>query len=255
MYFQLLFALERVEALAPQHPEWKDTEPFASLLKGDLEGRDGGRHEIGGRDRHGHARRHDHHAVRGDRQGLDRDGTTSHERAALHRDGLSADAGAARLSARQRLQDLHRLRRRHRVHAPWAEQVYGIPPEQVIGSSIKVEVRDARRQAGACPPARDRLLRRQGRQAGGDPPADRPAAASPRSATPTATCRCCSGPRPETGRDLPSMSTTPTASASGPTTARPAWAVLDKGLDEAQAQGWTLVDMKQDWKVIYPDQK
>jgi len=30
---------------------------------------------------------------------------------------------------------------------------------------------------------------------------------------------------------------------------------LDKGLDEAQANGWTLVDMKQDWKVIYPHEK
>ena len=36
MYFQFLFALDRVKALAPQHPEWKDKEPFASLLKGDL---------------------------------------------------------------------------------------------------------------------------------------------------------------------------------------------------------------------------
>jgi hypothetical protein len=36
MYFQLAFALDRVKALAPQHPEWKDKEPFASLLKGDL---------------------------------------------------------------------------------------------------------------------------------------------------------------------------------------------------------------------------
>jgi hypothetical protein len=36
MYFQLLFALERVKALAPQHPEWRETEPFASLLKGDV---------------------------------------------------------------------------------------------------------------------------------------------------------------------------------------------------------------------------
>jgi hypothetical protein len=36
MYFQLLFALHRVGALAPQHPEWKDKEPFASLLKGDV---------------------------------------------------------------------------------------------------------------------------------------------------------------------------------------------------------------------------
>src|SRR5216110_3366125 len=38
MYFQLLFALDRVKALAPMHPEWKDKEPFASLLKGDLKG-------------------------------------------------------------------------------------------------------------------------------------------------------------------------------------------------------------------------
>ena len=36
MYFQLFFALDRVRALAPQHPEWKDKQPFASLLKGDL---------------------------------------------------------------------------------------------------------------------------------------------------------------------------------------------------------------------------
>ena len=35
MYFQCLFALDRVKALAPQHPEWKEKEPFASLLKSD----------------------------------------------------------------------------------------------------------------------------------------------------------------------------------------------------------------------------
>src|SRR5882757_6431743 len=38
MYFQLAFALDRVKALAPLHPEWKDKEPFASLLKGALAG-------------------------------------------------------------------------------------------------------------------------------------------------------------------------------------------------------------------------
>ena len=38
MYFQLIFALDRVKVLAPQHPEWKDKEPFASLLKGDIRG-------------------------------------------------------------------------------------------------------------------------------------------------------------------------------------------------------------------------
>lgn len=36
MYFQLFFAIDRVKALAPRHPEWKTQEPFSSLLKGDL---------------------------------------------------------------------------------------------------------------------------------------------------------------------------------------------------------------------------
>ena len=38
MYFQLFFALDRVKALAPQHPEWQEKEPFASVLKGDMKG-------------------------------------------------------------------------------------------------------------------------------------------------------------------------------------------------------------------------
>jgi hypothetical protein len=33
---QLFFALDHLKALAPQHPEWNTKEPFASLLKGDL---------------------------------------------------------------------------------------------------------------------------------------------------------------------------------------------------------------------------
>jgi hypothetical protein len=33
MYFQLAFALDRVAALAPQHPEWKTTQPFKGLMK------------------------------------------------------------------------------------------------------------------------------------------------------------------------------------------------------------------------------
>ena len=36
IYFQLAFALDRVKALAPKHPEWKTTEPFKSLLAGDV---------------------------------------------------------------------------------------------------------------------------------------------------------------------------------------------------------------------------
>lgn len=36
MYFQFLFAIDRVKALAPQNPEWKDKEPYQSIVRGDL---------------------------------------------------------------------------------------------------------------------------------------------------------------------------------------------------------------------------
>src|SRR5687767_5543126 len=36
MYTQLAFALDRVKALAPQHPEWKETQPFKAVLEGDM---------------------------------------------------------------------------------------------------------------------------------------------------------------------------------------------------------------------------
>jgi hypothetical protein len=39
MYFQLLFGIDRVKELAPQHHEWKDKEPFKSVLTGDLKSR------------------------------------------------------------------------------------------------------------------------------------------------------------------------------------------------------------------------
>lgn len=38
LYFQLFFVFDRINALAPQHPEWKTQEPFASVLKGDHKG-------------------------------------------------------------------------------------------------------------------------------------------------------------------------------------------------------------------------
>ena len=35
-YFQLFFAMDRVKALAPQHPEWKTTQPFKAVLENDM---------------------------------------------------------------------------------------------------------------------------------------------------------------------------------------------------------------------------
>ncbi|HIQ27319.1 MAG TPA: haloacid dehalogenase-like hydrolase, partial [Sulfurovum sp.] len=36
VYFQLFFAIDRVKALAPKHPEWKTTQPFKAVLEGDM---------------------------------------------------------------------------------------------------------------------------------------------------------------------------------------------------------------------------
>ncbi len=37
IYFQFAFAIDRVAALAPEHPDWKEKQPFKGILKGDLE--------------------------------------------------------------------------------------------------------------------------------------------------------------------------------------------------------------------------
>ena len=101
---------------------------------------------------------------------------------------------------------------------PWTEKVYGIPPEQVIGSSIKTkfDLRDGKPVLVRLPE-----LNFVDDKAGKPVGINRTSAAgpSPPSATPTATCRCCSGPPPAPGARFCLSSTTPTPTASGPTTA------------------------------------
>ena len=151
MYFQFAFALDRVKALAPQHPGVEG--------QGAVQGRArratsrarsaGGEKALVEMIMATHAG-HDHRGVREDRQRLARDREASAVQAALHRAGLPADARAARAtcaptasrpssSPAAASSSCGRGRRR----------VYGIPPEQVVGSSGKTEVRAARRQAGA----------------------------------------------------------------------------------------------------------
>jgi hypothetical protein len=60
MYFQLLFALDRVKTLAPQHPEWQGKEPFRLAAQGRCERRAGWRRTRHARHYHGHPRRLDH---------------------------------------------------------------------------------------------------------------------------------------------------------------------------------------------------
>lgn len=139
MYVQLAFALDRVKALAPQHPEWKNKEPFASLLKGDV------RAALAG----------------GDKAILEivmatHAGMTTVEFEQAVKDWI-ATAKHARFKRpytecvyQPMLEVLAYLRANGfktyivsgggiEFMRPWAEAVYGIPPEQIIGSSVKTK--------------------------------------------------------------------------------------------------------------------
>jgi phosphoserine phosphatase len=145
-YFQLVFALDRVKALAPKHPEWKEKEPFKFVLAGDLNSvLAAGEHALVELIMATHA------------------GTTTEEFEQVVKDWI-ASAKHPRFNRpytecvyQPMLELLVYLRANGfktyivsgggiEFMRPWVERVYGIPPEQVVGSTIKVkyELRDGR---------------------------------------------------------------------------------------------------------------
>jgi phosphoglycolate phosphatase-like HAD superfamily hydrolase len=139
MYFQFLFALDRVKALAPQHPEWKTKEPFASLLKGDVKGAfAGGEHAILEILMVTHA------------------GMTTAEFEQIVKDWIATAKHPKfkRPYTECIYQPMVELLAYLRANGfktfivsgggiefmrPWTEKVYGIPPERVVGSSVKTK--------------------------------------------------------------------------------------------------------------------
>ncbi len=147
MYFQLAFALDRVKAMAPQHPEWQTKEPFASLLKGDMKGvLAGGEHAI----RRAHQASH---------AGMTSDEfTETVKKPGLRPPSIRRPAGPTRSMVYQPMIELLAYLRASGFKTfivsgggvefmrPFTERAYGIPPEQVVGSSIKTkfELRDGK---------------------------------------------------------------------------------------------------------------
>jgi len=142
--FQVMFAFDRVKTLAPQHPEWKTKEPFASVLKGDMAGV----------------------ATTGERGVLEimtatHTGMTTDEFSRTVQEWITTarHPKTGRLYTEMVYQPMLELLAYLRANGfktfivsgggvefmrPWAERVYGIPPEQVIGSSgkLKLETRN-----------------------------------------------------------------------------------------------------------------
>lgn len=139
MYVQAFFVFDRIKDLAPQHPEWQNKEPFASVLKGDLKSAlAGGEHTLLELVMATHA------------------GMTTDEFAAIVKAWLATakHPKTQRLFTEMVYQPMLELLTYLRENGfktfivsgggvefmrPWTEQVYGIPPEQVIGSSIKTQ--------------------------------------------------------------------------------------------------------------------
>jgi phosphoglycolate phosphatase-like HAD superfamily hydrolase len=254
LYFQFLFALDRVKALAPQHPEWKDKEPFASLLKGDVKGAlAGGEHALLAIVAETHS------------------GMTTEEFERIVADWLRTARHPRFKRPYNELvyQPMLELLRYLRANGfktyitsgggvefmrVFAERAYGIPPEQVIGSSgkTKFELRDGRPVLVKLP-ALDFLDDKEGKPINIQKIIGRrPLAAFGNSDGDLQMLQwTCAGPG---ARFCLFVHHTDEARE---------WAYdrashigrFDKGLDEARAKGWTVVDMKRDWKVVFPFEK
>jgi phosphoserine phosphatase len=251
MYFQLAFALDRIKALAPDHPEWKTTQPFKAVLEGDMKG-----------------------VLASGASGLmqivaaSHVGNTTEEFEAIVTEWIASARHPitkrpyTEMVYQPMLDVLTYLRANGyktfivsgggvEFMRPWVERVYGIPPEQVVGSRVKVtyEVRDG-----------TPVLRRLPDIDLNDDKAGKPVG-----------IHQVIGRRPtiafgNSDGDFEMLEWT--TGAKGPrlgviihhTDAEREYAYdrdshigrLVRGLDEAPKRGWVLVDMKQDWKVVYP---
>lgn len=250
IYTQLAFALDRIKTMAPMHPEWKDTQPFKAALEGDMKTlAESGDHGLLELIVATHA------------------GMTVEEFGKIVTDWLATarDPRFQRAYTDLVYQPMLELLAYLRANGfktfivsgggiefmrPWAERIYGVPPEQVVGSSIKTkfQMRDGR-------PELFRLAElnfiddKDGKPVG---------------------INECIGRRPiaafgNSDGDLEMLQWTTMADGAHlglivhHTDAEREYAYdrntsfgrLDKALDAAAINRWVVVDMKNDWKRIF----
>ena len=252
MYTQLAFALDRVKTLADQHPEWATTQPFQAVLEGDLKALaasgEKGLVEILAATHSGMSTDDFEAIVTG---WID---TAKHPR---------FDKPYTSLVYQPMLELIDYLQDHDfktfivsgggiEFMRPWTEKVYGIPPEQVVGSSIVTEFK----MVDGKP-----MLMRDAKIDFVDDKAGKPVGINSHI-----------GRRPimafgNSDGDFEMLQWT-TVGADGPrlgafvhhTDAVREYAYdrdsavgkLDRGLDAAAENGWLLIDMKNDWATIFP---
>jgi haloacid dehalogenase-like hydrolase len=250
LYFQALFAFDCVKQLAAQHPQWKTTEPFASVLRGDMKGAlAGGEHALLELVMATHA------------------GMTTDEFDKIVREWITTarHPTTGKLYTEMVYQPMMELMAYLRANSfktyivsgggvefmrPWVERVYGVPPEQVVGSSIKTryELRDGQPVLARLPEL-NFIDDKEGKPVGIQQHIGR---------RPTMAFGNSDG-------DFQMLEWT--MAGTGPrfalmvhhTDAVREYAYdreshigkLARGLDEGPKRGWTIVSMKDDWKRIY----
>lgn len=253
MYVQALFVADRVKTLASQHPEWTSKEPFASLLKGDATG-------VAASGEPGIA----------ELMAITHAGMSTDEFAVIVSDWIATarHPKTGRLYTEMVYQPMIELLAYLRENGfktfivsgggiefmrPWVERVYGIPPEQVIGSTggLKFEMRDGVPVIMKTP---DLVLNddKDGKPVGIQRHIGRrPIAAFGNSDGDLQMLEWTCSP-PGARLCLLVHHTDPEREWAYDRTSRVGR--LDKALDEAIARGWTIVDMRQDWKTVFPEE-
>jgi phosphoserine phosphatase len=251
MYVQLAFALDRVKTLAPEHPEWKTTPPFSAALAGDAKAL----------------------AASGEKGLLDlivatHAGMTTDEFAATV-SGWLATARHPRFGLpytgtvyKPMLELLAYLRANgfrtwivsgggiEMVRA-FSERVYGVPPEQVVGSTIATEYRVKDGVPGIVRlPKVDFVDDKAGKPVGIQKfVGRRPILAFGNSDGDYEMLEwTTSGPGPRLGLILRHDD----AEREYAYDRKSPFGRLDKALDEAPGKGWRIVSMKDDWNSVFP---
>ena len=249
--FQLVFAFDQVKAMAAKHPEWKTREPFASVLKGDVAGI----------------------AAAGEKGLLaviasTHAGMTTEEFSAAVQEWITTarHPQTGLLHTAMVYQPMLELLRYLRANSfktfivsgggvefmrPWAERVYGIPPEQVIGSAgkLKLDQRDGKPVLIKLPEI-DLIDDKEGKPVGiHSRIGRRPIAAFGNSDGDLQMLQWATAGE---GARFALFVHHDDAAREFAYDRADKLQQFDKGWDEAIAKGWTVVSMKNDWKVVYP---
>jgi hypothetical protein len=250
-YFQLLFIIDRVRAMAPDHPEWNSPQPFKAVLDGDMKALAAsgmkGLMELA-MATHAGMTTAEFEAIAGEWIATARHPTTGKPYTEMVYqpmlellDYLRANGFKTFIVSGGGIEFMR----------PWTEEVYGIPPEQVVGSSIKTayEVRDGE-PVLVRKPELDFIDDKDGKPVGiNSHIGRRPIAAFGNS---------------DGDFQMLEWTTAGDGARLGVlihhTDADREWAYdrdshigrLDRGLDEAADRGWVVVNMKEDWSAIYP---